>query len=215
MLTLIKVLSGERRRLKKLVAVGQKKLVGITRELATLKRHLAALDMFESARKGKTTRSRQRRRSRGPSRRPRILAALKSSSNGITRGEILEKLHAKGNKSAEQSITNALSNLKKAGQITSKRLATTLSRDAWPLGGQTFVTGSEAENCVAHPRRSSPDRIAAAQSPDPASPAKHPPPELADRPGAAVRSRPEPPGPKLSQPRRLLPSRCGHGPSPG
>ena len=117
--TFSKFLSTERRRLKKLVAAGQKKLTGMTRELATLKRHLAALDMFESARKGKATPSRQRRH-RAPSKRPRILAALKSSSNGMTRREIVEKLHAKGNKSAEQSITNALSNLKKAGQIKSK-----------------------------------------------------------------------------------------------
>jgi hypothetical protein len=119
MATFSKFLSGERRRLKKLLAAGQKKLTGVTRELATLKRHLAALDMFESARKGKATRSRERRR-RSPSKRPRILAALKNSSNGMTRGEILEKLNAKGNKSAERSITNALSNLKKAGQIRSK-----------------------------------------------------------------------------------------------
>ena len=57
--TFNKFLSTERRRLKKLVAAGQKKLAGMTRELATLKRHLAALDMFESARKGKATRSRE------------------------------------------------------------------------------------------------------------------------------------------------------------
>ncbi len=50
--TFNKFLSTERRRLKKLLAAGQKKLTGMTRELATLKRHLAALDLFEFSSEG-------------------------------------------------------------------------------------------------------------------------------------------------------------------
>ena len=38
--------------------------------------------------------------------------------DGINRADILEQMDAKGDKKAEQSISNALANLKKAGKIT-------------------------------------------------------------------------------------------------
>lgn len=44
--------------------------------------------------------------------------ALVKKHPGITRADILDKLDAKGEKKAEQSISNALANLKKAGEIT-------------------------------------------------------------------------------------------------
>jgi hypothetical protein len=117
--SLDKVLSSERRRLKRLMAAGQKKLGNMARELATLKRHLEALSMFESTWKGKTARTSRRRR-RGPSRRASVLTTIKNSSNGMSRGQILEKLKVKGDKAAEQSVSNALSYLKKAGTIKSR-----------------------------------------------------------------------------------------------
>ena len=40
------------------------------------------------------------------------------ASPGITRADLLEKMNAKGDTKAEQSISNALANLKKVGEIT-------------------------------------------------------------------------------------------------
>ena len=119
MATFSKFLSTERQRLKKLMVAGQKKLKSATGELATLKRHLQALDVFEATRIGKTSRSGKRQR-RGPSRRSTVLAALKGSTNGMSRNDLLQKLKMKGNKTGEQSVSNALSFLKKAGKVKSK-----------------------------------------------------------------------------------------------
>ena len=47
-----------------------------------------------------------------------MLAQVKVHPKGITRSEMLIAMNVKGNKSGEQSISNALSALKKAGTIT-------------------------------------------------------------------------------------------------
>lgn len=49
--------------------------------------------------------------------RQQVLAAIKTSP-GITRATLLEQLGVKGDKSGENSVSNALSNLKKSGEIT-------------------------------------------------------------------------------------------------
>ena len=49
--------------------------------------------------------------------REQVLAAIKGTP-GISRAALLDKLNAKGDKSAEQSVSNALAALKKAGSIT-------------------------------------------------------------------------------------------------
>jgi len=51
--------------------------------------------------------------------RDEVLSTIKSSPSGITRAVLLEALGAKGDKSAEQSISNALSALKKQDAVTS------------------------------------------------------------------------------------------------
>ena len=45
---------------------------------------------------------------------------LIQKSNGLTRGEILSNLNVKGDKSAEQSVSNALTALKKQNLVVSK-----------------------------------------------------------------------------------------------
>ena len=40
--------------------------------------------------------------------------------HGLTRGEILEKMGLKGNKSGEMSVSNALTSLTKANQVARK-----------------------------------------------------------------------------------------------
>ena len=43
---------------------------------------------------------------------------LVQESGGATRGELIEKLGIKGDKSGEQSLSNALSALKRDGRVT-------------------------------------------------------------------------------------------------
>jgi len=50
--------------------------------------------------------------------RAEVMATLKKHPNGISRADLLEAMNAKGDKRAEQSISNALSNAKKQGKIT-------------------------------------------------------------------------------------------------
>lgn len=47
-----------------------------------------------------------------------VLNIIKKAQNGINRSDILATLNAKGDKSAEQSVSNALSALKKQGAVT-------------------------------------------------------------------------------------------------
>jgi hypothetical protein len=50
--------------------------------------------------------------------REQVLDAVKAVPGGVSRAKLLETMDAKGDKSAEQSISNALAALKKAGAIT-------------------------------------------------------------------------------------------------
>lgn len=49
-----------------------------------------------------------------------ILNIIKKHPNGIARADIINELDAKGDKAAEQSVSNALSALKKQGQVTNE-----------------------------------------------------------------------------------------------
>jgi hypothetical protein len=80
---------------------------------------LRKFDVFE----GKAARPRQQARgrrasgNRGGSRRDELLKVIKAG-HGLTRGEILEKMGLKGNKSGEMSVSNALTALTKSKQVT-------------------------------------------------------------------------------------------------
>jgi hypothetical protein len=78
---------------------------------------LAKFDVFE----GKATRAPQARgrrtQSRRGSKRDGILQAIKGNAGGLTRGEILEKMGLKGDKSGEMSVSNALTALTKSNQV--------------------------------------------------------------------------------------------------
>lgn len=49
-----------------------------------------------------------------------VLVMVRGDTKGLSRAAVIEKLSAKGDKSAEQSISNALSALKKAGTLDLK-----------------------------------------------------------------------------------------------
>ena len=90
----------------------QRKLEGINREFA-------AIEAYETAKTGKATQrartDRQPRTSRG-SRREALIELIRQS-DGLSRGEILERMGLKGDKSGEMSVSNALTALTKTNQV--------------------------------------------------------------------------------------------------
>ena len=50
--------------------------------------------------------------------REQVLDAVKAAPGGISRAKVLETMAAKGDKAAEQSVSNALAALKRAGAIS-------------------------------------------------------------------------------------------------
>ena len=109
----------ERHRLDSQITDIQIRQHALQEEMALVKRELAALDAYEAAKSGKPRRTTGSRSPR-VSRRDGILAMIKQHANGISRGDLIEAMGLKGNKSSEQSVSNALNNMKKAGAIVSK-----------------------------------------------------------------------------------------------
>ena len=90
-------------------------------QLAEIHREFLAIDAYEAAKRGKPSRpSGGATAARAGSKRDSIMAALAGVSGGLTRGELLEKLGLKGDKSGEMSVSNALTALAKNNQVTRK-----------------------------------------------------------------------------------------------
>src|SRR5437868_608011 len=91
----------------------------IQQQLEELEEMLGRFDVFEgkAARPRKQTGSRRASGSRRGSRRDELLNVIRAG-NGLTRGEILEKMGLKGNKAGEMSVSNALTALTKGNQVT-------------------------------------------------------------------------------------------------
>jgi hypothetical protein len=96
---------------------------GLETTLAAINNELSAIDAYEKAKSGKPVASARQARGgtrttvRRGSRREGLLALLRENAGGLTRGEILEKMGPKGNKTGEMSVSNALTALTKAGQV--------------------------------------------------------------------------------------------------
>jgi hypothetical protein len=95
---------------------------GLEGKLAEINREFAAVDAYEAAKSGKaTTTARQKagapRQARRGSRREALLEVIRSDASGLTRGEILERMGLKGDKSGEMSVSNALTALTKSNQV--------------------------------------------------------------------------------------------------
>jgi hypothetical protein len=94
---------------------------GLQRKLDEINREFAAIEAYESAKTGKAARGasvsagRQTRVRRG-SRREELLNLIREG-NGLSRGEILERMGLKGDKSGEMSVSNALTALTKRNQV--------------------------------------------------------------------------------------------------
>ncbi len=91
-------------------------------DIQSVEREMTAIDAYEAARQGKSPCSsiQSRVRPRRNSRRDKILEVVSASTDGLTRREVLEALGVKGDKSAEQSVSNALSALKKTRRLISQ-----------------------------------------------------------------------------------------------
>jgi hypothetical protein len=92
-------------------------------KLAAINREFAAIEAYEAAKTGKASPARQGRagggqaRIRRGSRREGLITLIRENASGLTRGEILERMGLKGDKSGEMSVSNALTALTKVGQV--------------------------------------------------------------------------------------------------
>jgi hypothetical protein len=89
--------------------------------LAAINKEMAAINAYEAAKSGKAP-AQPRGARKAPtslrgSKRDGILAALADVPHGLTRGELLDKMGLKGNKSGEMSVSNALTALTKGNQV--------------------------------------------------------------------------------------------------
>jgi len=95
----------------------------LQKKLDEINREFQAIEAYESAKTGKAARPTSGRGSRGPqrgrrgSKREGIMQAIREAASGLSRGELLEKLGLKGNKSGEMSVSNALTALTKSSQV--------------------------------------------------------------------------------------------------
>jgi hypothetical protein len=91
----------------------------LQRRLDAINREFAAIEVYETAKTGKAARQapagRQPRARRG-GRREALLELIRQS-DGLSRGELLERMGLKGDKSGEMSVSNALTALTKSNQV--------------------------------------------------------------------------------------------------
>jgi len=94
-------------------------------QLTALNNEMKAIDAYEAAKTGKAVPAQAARGRKAPvatagrrgSKREGLLAVIKANPDGLARGEILEKMGLKGDKSGEMSVSNALTALTKVGQV--------------------------------------------------------------------------------------------------
>ena len=124
-----KRLSQQRRDTEKRIASLEAELSAAAGEMKGIDGELAAIEAYESATAPAPRKRRARkaeapapakrtRRRRRVSRRAEIVAAIASfGAAGAGRADIIRTLDVKGDKSAEQSVSNALAALKKSGEV--------------------------------------------------------------------------------------------------
>lgn len=119
--TFEKFITRERKRLAKARAAVVSRRSVVDAELATIEKELSAIEAYVSAKRGRVGRPRGSKSRRAPrgSRQQGVLALI-AKRGPLGRGDIIEALGAKGDKSSEQSISNALHALKKSKKVTAK-----------------------------------------------------------------------------------------------
>lgn len=112
-------LKKERERLTKARDGALAKRADVDANIAAIDAEFVAIDAYEAAKQGLAPGVRKRGKRRTGVR-DEVLAVVKKHPHGITRGELLRAMGAKGNKSEEQSISNALAALKKMSKVEAK-----------------------------------------------------------------------------------------------
>jgi DNA-binding transcriptional ArsR family regulator len=124
----------ERNRLDKARKDALANQAAIDKELESIERELAALDAYQQATDGSgvptpgkrtagkrgSARGARRATGRRGEKRRAVLELIHKNPVGLSRGEILVQLGVKGDKSGEQSVSNALSALKKSEKVNSR-----------------------------------------------------------------------------------------------
>lgn len=114
----------ERARLMKARDEALAKKSEIDKGLQSIERELMAIDAYQRAKGGKGARAGGRQNGRRPGRRGEkrqaILDVIRQHPAGLSRGEILNLMGVKGDKSGEQSVSNALTALKKSQKVSSR-----------------------------------------------------------------------------------------------
>jgi hypothetical protein len=115
----------QRERLTKTRNDLQGKLAELQAQLAEIDRQFAAVLAYEQTLAGKLPvlalskrRPSAKRAGRGQ-KQTQVLRVIEQQPNGMTRGELIDAIGVKGSKSGAQSVSNALTALKKAGKIAS------------------------------------------------------------------------------------------------
>lgn len=119
----------ERARLDKARKEALANKAAVDKEVASLEMELSALDAYQQAKGAPVRRASTKRASGKAPRRPggrrgekrqAVLDLIQKNPVGLSRGEILSQMGVKGNRSAEQSVSNALSALKKSAKVNSR-----------------------------------------------------------------------------------------------
>ena len=124
----------ERTRLDKARKDALASQAAVNKELDSIERELAALDAYQQATdgSGSFTPAKRAAGKRGPAKGARratgrrgekrraVLDLIHKNPVGLSRGEILVQLGVKGDKSGEQSVSNALSALKKSEKVNNR-----------------------------------------------------------------------------------------------
>jgi hypothetical protein len=93
----------------------------IDKKLAEIEKEFQAIDAYEHAKTGRTSGRKagpgRGRVSRRGSRRESIMEVIRQNPAGLSRGEILQNMGLRGDKSGEMSVSNALTALSKSNQV--------------------------------------------------------------------------------------------------
>ena len=108
--TIAELMRKERERLMSLRHDAENRKATIDAEIAEIDKELKAIDAYETIKHGKAAKARTGIRAE-------VLQYLREHPEGSERNDLLIALQAKGDRTRERSITNALSALKRAGKI--------------------------------------------------------------------------------------------------
>lgn len=112
-------MAAERERIGKLKAELNAKIAEFRSQLEDLDIELHAISAYERAKAGKASAPSTGTRTPRGTKRSAVLTII-SNNPGLTRGEIIDRMGIKGQKSEEQALSNMLGNLKKSGNVTAE-----------------------------------------------------------------------------------------------